>query len=106
MLPKILAAMTCVAIWSAATPAVTQPVESAVLTLNAPAPKDEFIIDGAYWTCEGVTCQSASVPSLPPVIACMHVVQETGAATSLTWRGRSLSGEDLAACNVRARKPR
>ncbi|MGZ3306528.1 MAG: CC_3452 family protein [Asticcacaulis sp.] len=88
----------------AASSSQAQPVDSADLTLAGPAAKADYIIDGAYWTCDGVTCRSAEVPALPPVTECMHVVHEIGAVTAMTWRGRVLTGDELAQCNTRAKK--
>ncbi len=78
-------------------------IDGADLTLSAPAKHADYIIDGAYWTCHDTQCHSASVADRPVLYQCMHIVEQTGAATALTYRGQALSTDDLAKCNTRAR---
>lgn len=76
--------------------------ESADLVLKAPAAKSSYIIDGAEWVCLGTVCHAAVVADMPAVRSCQRVVAALGAADSFTWRGKALSAEDLAKCNLRA----
>ena len=79
-------------------------IDGADLTLAAPAKHADYIIDGAYWTCHDTQCHSASVADMPVLYQCMHLVEQTGAATALTYRGRVLNDDELAKCNTRARR--
>ncbi len=81
----------------------TPEIDGADLTLSTPAKHADYIVDGAYWTCRDTQCHSASVPDRPLVYQCMHIVEQTGAVTALTYRGQALSADDLAKCNSRAR---
>ncbi len=78
--------------------------EGASLTLAAPAPKADYIIDGSHWVCSGTGCQAGAVDAMPAVRSCKHVAAAIGAVTAFTWRGKTLSDADLAVCNAAARK--
>lgn len=77
--------------------------ESAELTLQQPAAQNEFIIDGARWTCDGATCRSGFVDDMPALRSCKRVVAVTGAVTQFSWRGRALNEAELAVCNTKAK---
>lgn len=78
--------------------------DSAELTLQQPAARDEYIIDGATWTCEGTSCRSGFVDDMPALRSCKRVVSVTGAATSFSWRGKTLTDAELAICNTRSKR--
>ena len=78
-------------------------VESAELTLSAPAAKAEYIIDGALWKCQETACRAAFVDDMPAFRSCKRVVTITGAVTSFTWRGKALTESEIAVCNTRAK---
>jgi hypothetical protein len=88
-----------------ALPAAARPplVESAELTLAAPATQADFIIDGALWTCRDTACGAAIVADMPALRSCQRVVVATGAVTSFKWRGKALSAAQLNACNAKAK---
>lgn len=77
--------------------------ESAELTLQQPATQNEYIIDGARWSCDGATCRSGFVDDMPALRSCKRVVAVTGAVTAFTWRGRALNEAEIAACNTKAK---
>lgn len=84
--------------------AARQPdVESADLVLKAPAASARYIIDGSEWACSDTSCHAAWVDDMPVVRSCQRVVSEIGAVSSFTYRGKALSADDLARCNVRAK---
>lgn len=88
-----------------ALPAAARPplVESAELTLAAPAAQAEVIIDGALWTCRDTACRAATVADMPATRSCQRVVAVTGAVTAFTWRGKALSEAQIAICNTKAK---
>ena len=78
-------------------------VESADLSLSAPATKGEYLIDGASWTCVGTACHSDFVDDMPALRSCKRIVPITGAVTSFNWRGKALTAAEIADCNTRAK---
>ncbi len=78
--------------------------ESAELVLKVPAAQSSYIIDGAEWVCLGTACHAAVVADMPAVRSCQRIVAVLGAIDSFTWRGRVLTADELAACNMRAIK--
>lgn len=82
----------------AAAPAVAQaPASSA--TLKAPASSERTIIDGATWRCEGDACLAIGGSNQPATRACRRVAARLGAVSAFTYKGVSLSDEQIAACN-------
>ena len=69
------------------------------LTLSAPTTQDHVVFDGAVWRCEGDTCRSTQVKSLPPLRSCKRLARELGPITSFGYRGVTLSEAQLADCN-------
>ena len=69
------------------------------LTLSAPTTQDHVVFDGAVWRCKADVCRSTQVKSLPPLRSCKRLARELGPITSFGYRGVTLSGEELAACN-------
>ena len=96
----ILSAFMMVPSLAGASPAA---VESADLTLKTAAAKSSYIIDGSEWACDGATCHSAWVEDMPAVRSCQRVVSEIGAVDAFSWRGKALTADELARCNVRAK---
>jgi len=97
----VVAVMSCLA--TVSLPAVAGD-GGASLTLAAPAPKADYIIDGSHWICSANACEAGAVDAMPALRSCKHVVAQVGAVTAFTWRGKSLSDADLAVCNAAARK--
>lgn len=88
-----------------ATAALAQPAPNAMVLAGGSAP-ERTIIDGATWTCASensvVTCTSTGGSSQPAARACRRAVARFGAVQSFTWRGQSLSADQLAQCNQAA----
>lgn len=86
----------------AAAPAVAQSPAVTSLTLAdaAAAPTRITIIDGAAWRCEGAACTATGGSAQPAPRACRRVVTRLGPVTSFSYRGVSLSAEQVAACNA------
>ena len=89
----------------AAAPALAQPVAPAatraVLVDAARAPAGRTtIIDGAAWRCEGSTCVASGGANQPAARACRRVVARLGAVSEFSWKGETLSAEQLAACSA------
>ncbi|MFN4287579.1 MAG: CC_3452 family protein [Brevundimonas sp.] len=88
-----------------ATAAIAQPAPNS-LVLSAGSAPERTIIDGATWTCASdnnvVTCTSTGGSSQPAARACRRAVARFGAVQSFTWRGQSLSADQLAQCNQAA----
>lgn len=79
-------------------------IESGSLTLQQPSAQNEYIIEGAVWTCTGTACHAAMVADMPVLRSCKRVVEAMGAVTQFTYRGTDLTADQLAQCNVRAKK--
>ena len=71
-----------------------------VLADAARAPARSTIIDGANWRCEGQSCTASGGAAQPASRACRRVVARFGPVTEFTWKGETLSAEQLAACNA------
>ena len=85
----------------AAAPALAQTAPtSAVLADAARAPATRTIIDGASWRCEGATCTANGGANQTATRACRRVVARLGAVSAFTYKGTTLSAEELTACNA------
>lgn len=74
--------------------------ETSSLTLqSADGAPARTIIDGAVWKCQGASCQALGGQPQSADRACRRIVARLGKVTAFTWRGTSLSGDALAACN-------
>lgn len=76
------------------------------LTLQSPAGAPAYvIIDGAAWTCQGAVCTAgASGMDQPAQGVCRRVVHVLGPVSAFTWRGQTLTPEQVAACNTAAKR--
>lgn len=86
-----------------AVPAVAQAPTAATRAVVADAarvPARATIIDGAAWRCEGQTCTATGGAEQPATRACRRVVARFGAVTEFSWKGTTLTAEQLAACNA------
>lgn len=85
-----------------AAPAVAQTPTATSLTLAdaAKAPSRPLIIDGARWSCEGAACTASGGSEQPATRACRRVVQRLGPVTSFSWKGETLTEDQIAACNA------
>ena len=85
-----------------AAPAIAQTPAATSLTLAdaAKAPSRPLIIDGARWSCEGLTCTASGGSEQPATRACRRVVQRMGQVTAFSWKGEALTAEQIAACNA------
>lgn len=94
-------ALFAAAVLFAAAPAVAQaPATSAILVDAAQAPSGRVIVDGATWRCEGDACTATGGSNQPATRACRRVVAKLGPVTSFSYRGQTLSDEEVAACNA------
>ena len=87
-----------------ATPGLAQSNGSSFTLQNtAQAPQAAMVIDGASWRCgaDGA-CVGTGGTSQPAPRACRRVVAKVGAVSSFTYKGVTLSAEQLATCNVAA----
>ncbi|MBU1347527.1 MAG: hypothetical protein KKA16_11350 [Alphaproteobacteria bacterium] len=93
------AAALCLAL---AAPAVAQsPAATRLVLADADrAPARATIIDGASWRCEGQTCIASGGTAQPAPRACRRVVARFGAVTEFSWKGTTLTADELAACNA------
>lgn len=87
-----------------AAPAAAQSTNTSSLTLQNPetAPTRPVIIDSTSWSCEGATCTATGGAEQPATRACRRVVSRLGPVTAFTWKGVSLTAEQLATCNAAA----
>lgn len=73
-------------------------------TLQDPsaAPASAVIVDGVSWRCgeDSVCVGTGRGAEQPATRACRRVVARVGAVASFTWRGVTLTNEQLAACNA------
>lgn len=84
-----------------AAPAFAQSAGStAVLNDAARAPAGRTIIDGAAWRCEGSTCTANGGANQTATRACRRVVARFGGVSAFTYKGVTLSNEEIAACNA------
>ena len=85
----------------AAAPALAQTPAPTSLTLAQPtAAPSRVIVDGTTWICEGTTCTASGGANQPATRACRRVVQRLGKVTAFSYRGTTLSAEQLATCNA------
>ena len=86
----------------AAVPAIASAQTATSLTLAdaAKAPTSRTIIDGATWRCEGTECTATGGTNQPASRACRRVVAKFGEVTAFTYRGVTLTTEELATCNA------
>lgn len=73
---------------------------SATLTDAAKAPASRTIIDGANWRCDGATCTASGGANQPATRACRRVVARFGTVSAFTYKGTTLSAEELTTCNA------
>lgn len=67
------------------------------------APQAAVIIDGASWRCGADSvCVGTGGASQPAPRACRRVVAKVGAVASFTYKGVTLSADQLASCNTAA----
>lgn len=74
-------------------------------TLQDPAktPSSNLVIDGASWRCgSDKICVGTGGSSQPAPRACRRVASRVGALASFTYKGATLSAEQLATCNAAA----
>lgn len=85
-----------------AAPAIAQtPAPTRVVIADAArVPTRAVIIDGANWRCEGQTCTASGGAAQPAPRACRRVVARFGAVTEFSWKGTTLTAEQLAVCNA------
>ena len=97
----ILAAALLAAPAAAQSPAPTSlPPTRLTLADAADAPSRPLILDGARWSCEGAVCTASGGSEQPATRACRRVVQRLGPVTAFSWKGVSLTDEQIAACNA------
>lgn len=87
-----------------ATPGLAQSNGSS-FTLQDPArtPTSNLVIDGASWRCgDDKVCAGTGGSSQPAPRACRRVAARVGALASFTYKGVTLSDEQLATCNASA----
>ncbi|WGM31234.1 hypothetical protein [Brevundimonas sp. NIBR11] len=90
----------CAAFAAAPTVAQTPAPTRAVFADASRVPARATIIDGANWRCEGQTCTATGGAQQPAPRACRRVVARFGAVTEFSWKGTTLSAEQLAVCNA------
>ncbi|WP_168076426.1 hypothetical protein [Caulobacter sp. SSI4214] len=84
-------------------PAFAADNEGASLKLKAPTTTTKFIHEGSVWNCEGDSCASAKVQSLPVARACRKLAGQLGEVTAFSYRGVSLDDAAIAQCNTAAK---
>lgn len=87
-----------------ATPGLTASNGSSfTLQDSAKTPQAPVIIDGASWRCGADSvCVGTGGASQPAPRACRRVAAKVGALASFTYKGVTLSAEELATCNAAA----
>ncbi len=96
-------AILLAALVALASPAVAQAPAGSSLTLvdASTAPVARTIIDGASWSCQPTgTCVATGGQDQPALRACRRVVAKMGEVSSFSWKGNTLSAEQIAACNA------
>lgn len=97
----LMRAFLLAAVLFAAAPAVAQtPATSLTLADASKAPAATLIIDGASWRCTGTTCSATGGANQPAPRACRRVVAKVGPVTAFSYKGSTLSAEQLATCNA------
>jgi hypothetical protein len=87
------------------TPSLAQSSGSSFTLQNAAlTPQTNLVIDGASWRCGAdKVCVGSGVQSQPAPRACRRIVAKLGAAvSSFTYKGVTLTDEQLATCNTAA----
>lgn len=82
-----------------AAPAFASGGTSATLAEAIPSPT-RTIVDGATWSCEGSSCTASGGANQPAPRACRRAVARIGKVTAFSWKGATLSAEQLAVCNA------
>lgn len=98
-------ALTAALLLAAATPGLAQSSGSSFTVQDAArTPQALLIIDGASWRCGAdKICVGAGGASQPAPRACRRVVSKVGAPlASFTYKGVTLTEEQLTACNAAA----
>lgn len=86
-----------------ASPTLAQGEAATSLTLvSSEAAPARTIIDGATWRCDGGVCVASGGSNQPALRACRRVVARLGAVSTFSWRGQSLTADELAQCNAAA----
>lgn len=85
-----------------AAPAFAQPASNSLTLVDASrTPTGRTIIDGANWRCaEGGVCIASGGADQPAARACRRVVARIGAVSQFSWKGVTLTPEQVAACNA------
>ena len=86
-------------------PAAAQtPALAFTLQNTAAVPSDPVVVDGVSWRCEadGACVGAGRGEEQPATRACRRVVARVGAVSAFTWRGTTLSADQLATCNAAA----
>lgn len=94
------ALLLAAALFAAAPAAAQTPTTSLTLADAANAPSGRTIIDGAAWRCEGAVCTATGGSEQPATRACRRAVAKVGKVTAFTWKGTTLTDEQIAACNA------
>ena len=91
-------------VMAGATPGLTASNASSFTVRDtAKTPQVPVIIDGTSWRCGADSvCVGAGGASQPAPRACRRVVAKVGAVASFTYKGVTLSAEELATCNTAA----
>jgi hypothetical protein len=94
------ALLIAAALFAAAAPAVAQGAASSAVLADESRAAARTIIDGATWRCEGASCTATGGANQPATRACRRVVARFGEVSAFTWKGVTLSAEEVAACNA------
>lgn len=86
------------------TPSLARSNASSFTVQNTAAtPQAAVIIDGASWRCGADSvCTGSGGASQPAPRACRRVAAKVGALASFTYKGVTLTAEQLATCNTAA----
>lgn len=98
-------ALAAVLMLAGTTPGLAQSTASSFTVRDAAAtPQSNLVIDGASWRCgANNVCTGTGGLSQPAPRACRRVVAKVGAPlASFTYKGVTLSDEQLATCNTAA----
>ncbi len=97
-------ALAAALILAGATPGLTQSNTSSFTVQNtATTPQAPVIIDGASWRCGADSvCVGSGGASQPAPRACRRIAAKVGALASFTYKGVTLTAEQLASCNTAA----
>jgi hypothetical protein len=63
-----------------------------------------FLFDGAAWSCQSGACTASGGADQAAPRACRRIVAQYGPVSAFTWQGKTLTSEQLAACNAAAKK--